>query len=620
MLPPDKFVDPVFIQKNLKSRFSLEMPVHAVVSVLKRACKKKLIEVRNQKYRLTESGQKYLEKLEANTDVERRINEVRDDIIHFFNGRGIEINAKQTDDILNLFLATNLEPLLQFADSSFSSELKLARANTNQIVLTEYIEDAEKKKPAIFKTLKDMILGSLISVVLKTSDASEIASLEKRRFKKCKVYFDTNVLLAILGLTRPEFVKPAKELKSLLDSFNFEMFVFDFTIDEVSDLLSKYPSKAIRYPMSVKVDSLFSNLKINGWDKSDVREFIAGIEETLHAQGITVECTEINNLDVYDPLDESLRGAINRHKPQQDKLNQNHDLAAVEMIEKLRGKNVRRLEDSRAFFLSSDKNLWKFDLIEMGHNQKKTIPEVVLDRFLATMLWLKNPNSDPPLATIIAAHSSNLFVNRKIWDKFYNVLRELHDEDEIKEKDISTLFFDNYIQDALVGLEESDVNEVTREFVLDKVEEAAKRPTEAVKEAIDKKEEDLLKHLDKELTKKASESEKAWFRKLKKIRNNIKISSKSSARKRIGAGRIILAITAGIPLLVVLRSAILNKDFNRFYIICGFITIFLFISGIAFGSWQEFWNRWIDKYEDKIYRLRIKNAGIDDIEKLDKSD
>ena len=67
---------------------------------------------------------------------------------------------------------------------------------------------------------------------------------------------------------------------------------------------------------------------------------------------------------------------MSKYKPDQGLLYQNHDLAAINMIERMRRHPVRRIEDSKAFLLTSDGKLSQFDFIELGHKESSTVCEV----------------------------------------------------------------------------------------------------------------------------------------------------------------------------------------------------------------------------------------------------
>ena len=82
VLPPNKFADSDIIQRNLKEKFDIEMPLHVLRTVLNRARRRGYIEQKEKQYKLTKSGLEYLDKLEADREVERRITALLKDMEH----------------------------------------------------------------------------------------------------------------------------------------------------------------------------------------------------------------------------------------------------------------------------------------------------------------------------------------------------------------------------------------------------------------------------------------------------------------------------------------------------------------------------------------------------------
>jgi len=209
------------------------------------------------------------------------------------------------------------------------------------------------------------------------------------------------------------------------------------------------------------VDTLYSSLNKQGWTKTRAKEFVANIESILQENGIEIEWEEDIDLNTYSPKNEDLRNLIREYKPLQSVYHQNHDLAAIEKIEELRGKPIRKIEDSKVFFLTSDIRLSRLNFTKMGHKENGTVCEAYLDRLLTNILWLKDPCMELPLKSIIAAYSRDLFIKRRIWDKFYEALQQLRQEKKVDDENISTLFYHGYIEDILKDIDEQESDKIT---------------------------------------------------------------------------------------------------------------------------------------------------------------
>ena len=609
-LPADRFMDSGSAQRSLMEKFGLEMPLHVLGTVVNRAERRDYIEQKGKQYKLTKKGLEYLDKLETDKEVERRINALLKDMGQFFTESNVSINSDQIHNLLLSFLRKNIEPLTEFINPSVTlSKLVVPKLGGNESLLLEYIKSAEQQKPEHYKTLQDMVLGSIISVILYIEEPSKIAEIRTRKFKHCQIFLDTNFVFSILELDTPEFTEPAKELLDLLKKYRFELKVFSFTVDEISRVINGYSRGAYRYPTTVHVNTLYSNLKRKSWTTTNAREFIANIESILSEKGIQIEWqTQDIDLRTYIPKNEELRNTIIRYKPSQDLFSQNHDIAAVEKIREFRGKPIRNFEDSRVFFLTSDAGLSKFNFIEMRHKEDATVCEVILDRLIANILWLKDPSSKPPLGTIITAYSRDLFIERRIWDRFYEVLQQLKQQEKVKDDNISMLFYHDYIEDVLKELNENEVDKITPEFTLDVIEKASKLPEEEVRKKVEEKEKEFLQRLREKVSEKEQEKDREWLERLKKIKDGLRESAESKANRdsTICASALTLLVLVGMYGLYLVCKKIGAVEFLAI-IIGGSSSI-----GILGGIWTKFRRYLKSKLCNRIYKQKLKEIKLNE--------
>ena len=283
-----------------------------------------------------------------------------------------------------------------------------------------------------------------------------------KKFDRTKVYFDTNFAFSVLGLHYDEYNVPAHELFHLMRGEGvFEFKVFDFTVDEMVSVLRNYLTEKHYYLPNIKVGSIFSSIKSKRWTQSDMKEFIVRIEEKLWKEGISIEATGVD-LQHYDPQREEYRTALKKYKTWQNMRGQNHDLAAIEKISAIRKSPVRRIEAAKALLLTSDMRLARYDFCERGHRERETLCEVIADRLLTNMLWLKHPNivKELSLTSIISIHSRHLFIDREVWKRFYTTMMDLRKRGSIDERDISILIYDNHIQDILKTYNPEEAGEI----------------------------------------------------------------------------------------------------------------------------------------------------------------
>lgn len=516
------------IQKRIRDNSGLDIPQHSLSTIITRAKKKDYVVQKKGRFWLTEKGSRYLDTLEPESAVERRVNQLFQDMRTYVNVQlGSSLSLSNTYDIVLSFIHANIDPFLEFCnpDSSVLERGLSKQDNTAyDRVLVRYFEVAKKRKPSHYRTLTDIVYGSVISVTASNRDIAEV----NKKFARTKIFLDTNYLFSVLELDVPEFSRPAKELFDLLKLYKFEVRTFDFTIDEMVGVLKGYAKEQHLFAPGVPVDSIYSSLKNRGFTSEDVREFILGIEGRIWKLGVEIEPTTVQ-LRNYKPLEDEYRTKLSRYKPDQGPISQNHDLAAIQKIKEIRKTPKREIENSRAFFLTSDLRLSKFNFLEMGHRQKATVCEVIPDKLLTNILWLKNPSitKDIPLKLIIAIHSRGMFIDRRIWRRFFETVRKLREEGKIADKDISMIFYDHRVEKVLGVYDNTQTDEITSELVLEQIESASKLIDDETKEKIKKQKEIFEKRLTEVELKKNREFEI----RLSKIKDKLRARARRKAKR-----------------------------------------------------------------------------------------
>jgi len=516
------------IQKKISQDFALYIPLHALATILSRARKLGYVtpaRINPALHQISEQGLTFVGALEAVRDVERRVNYFITDIKEFFLANGTETTAVQIKKDLNSFIGSNVQTFIEFVSPAQEQTLPTFQPSVeHEKLLVEYLKMIQKAKPAEYKVLCEIVHGSIISATLSATGHPDLASIGTRRFSRLVVYLDTNFLFSLLEYHTSEINTAAQELVSLLNQHGIKIKVFDFTLAEACSVIHHYPERSKEYPSFVRVDSIYSNLKMKGWALSDVQNFIMNTEKIVIEKGVEIEAAPDIELRSYEPKDPSLRGSMAAYKVQQRASGANHDLAAIEKIKKMRKGRTKFIEDSGAFFLTSDIALYQFNLLGMGHKEEGTVGEIVLDRLLAIILWLKNPSLTIPLTTIIANHSRSLLIDQQVWEKFYKVLMQVKREGKATDEQIATLFYHNQIENVLSSLDSKQISEVDTSFVMAQIEASKHRNDESFAT----KQEEIKSLLSQKSEAEGLASE--YFGKISGIKKAIKNGSAKLAR------------------------------------------------------------------------------------------
>lgn len=592
------------IQSKLKQDYAIEMPSHVATNVLNRAERRDYVAYDRKRFQLTSQGTHYLGQLETEAEVERRLNALINDIATFFRENNTPIKENDIADLLYSFVLDNLQPLVECVNPSAKVEFDIETSDKHNNLLVRYIRNAEKQKPDEFHTIQDVVFGSIISIILYTQQPADLDSL-MNRFEHCQAFLDTNYIFSVLGFDADEFNEPANELFNLLKQAGFVIKAFDFTLNEIAHTLSFFPEEEYRYSQAVNVNSVCNRLKRRGWTRTQVAELIANLEEVLTKKGISIEWDTGIDLNSFEPKGNGrLRSRLTQYKPQYNTLTQNHDLAAIEKVKQCRGHPVRQLQSCKALFLTSDNGLSRFNFIEMGHKDNRTVSEVILDRLLTNILWLRNPSSRLPIKSIVAAHSRSLFVQRRVWERFYDILKSLRQQEKVQDEHISMLFYHGYIESVLSKFGDGEADKITEEFALETIEKAAKFREEETTKLMKEQEKQFVKQLKEAVSKKEIQEEREWLNTIQDSKASIRTHAEESIRKRlIGVKSAILAGLC-IPFMICFVSG----DWNRLWQIISIVTLCLgFLQFLAPRLWDGMRERWLHS----LYTRRLKEAKLD---------
>jgi len=607
----NKIMDKDEILIYLKDKYSIKMPIHVLDTILDRLVRQRFINRKRNYFEIRQKGIDYSETFIDENIINRNINALIDDIFNFYNDKKMFLNRSEIKELLINVINENLYDLIEYINPSISTDKKYIKFEDKYKILEDYIRIANEKKPEHYKTLQDMIFGSLISSILYTEGYHDLLSIRKPPVKDLIIYLDTNYIFYLLDMDHEIYAKPAMELHALMSLNNIKLKVFSFTIDEICRVIGNYGSEHYKYASSIQVNTMYSSLKIKGWTKFHAREFILNIEKILGDKGIEVEWVPKYEVDNFKPQNINHLENILKYKPDISENTLIHDLLAIEKINKIRVRPVRMFDRSKAFFLTSDIRLNTFNMLEMGHKNNSTICETMLDRTLTNLLWLKNPNNNPSLESIISFHKSDLFVKKSIWETFYKTLLYLKKERKIDNEDIVTLFYTINIEEVLKQFNDKEVHKIDSDFVMEQIDKSRNIEGEIryeIKEQLKSEYDKIFDEKIKETElKKEQEKQLEWNEKISKIKINIIESSQKTANEYA----IILSSSLCVLMIIGIYALynFLNKyNFNDFFTFI--VSILLGGSGIL-GIYSKIRNKIKIYYENILIENRMNELIID---------
>lgn len=620
---------------GLESSFKIKMPYHVLDTILDRLVNMKYVRVRNKHYTIRKIGVEYRDEIDDERYIEAKINALMEDIYQETKETYEINNVKEIRDIIFGVIRNNLHDVVDIINPSMELEHDKIELHKELDLVHFYSILAEEKKPDHYKTFREMVFGSLISLILYTRGSLDLQTLSTKKMSDVVLYLDTNYIIFLLELESKEFTQPAVELYNLISLNDIQLKVFEFTVNELARVFSGYGKKLGRYPENVEIGHLYSHLKRAGWTKSSVREFIINIDSILKEKNIQIDSEHSVNPLTYRVKNPVFIEKIIKYKPDLSKSGIIHDLISIDIIEELRKKPKRRFENTKHFFLTSDLKLNEFNYVEMRHKENGTIGEVISDRALTNLLWLKNPQSMPSLSSIIATHAKEVLIKPSIWEAFYNNLSKLKEDGTVSDDDITMLFYDNNMEDMLKTYNESDVGEINEEFILENIEKARDvetilkhELTTSISKEYDEKIKEVEKGHEEILRKQKTELEKSKIDEIGKIKysNNeewlvfykdLKERTKNTSEKESNLYSLILSGFITVLYVFILFTAWNYCTLNNILENYKFIISVLGLGGIT-GIFTRVRKELKQVIQGRLFNEKMNELNISELEKVKK--
>ncbi len=488
--------------------------------------------------------------------------------------------------------------------------------NPTDYYIAKYISElSENGDKAINMAITKIIDGLYISKVIYFDYEADIEISSK--LKDSVFYFDTGIMLQVLGLkTTAENLQGKYLLESIL-SMNGSVKCFEHVLQEVDSIIVSYINcKFIRKRPMWRTLEHFDE---NSYTKALVESFRTRLRSKIGSLKIEIVDTpdygdiekNLKNGEVQQYIDEDglaqfLENKI-QYKNKEDSEQLSNDVKSIASIFILRkGKKCHIFEKSKAIFLTNNKDLTYFTNSYLGELREDNVPPIMNDIDCAAILWLKTYSLNAksrtyPKLQLIQNAVLALEPNSEFIHEFTRVVDLYEKEEKISCEEADLLRNDFHIKRDIMAETEGCVSKIedTFEYCKDR----------------------YLTKFTKELNEKAAVERKAIYRKLEEKEEEdratkeriSKYADEVSAKKADRLNKA-LNIILGIAFLIMVYFCIkLNFDgINfEFSIEGGFSVLIIILSIIDMISprmknIQKIKNKKVKEYSDNIRQKIIK--------------
>lgn len=453
------------LQSWMKVTYGMQIPQNALKLVLNRAAKKGYITRQEGTY---VPNLEVLASLNFGTryqDIIRQQDAAISKLVKFASDR-FDTTLTITD-AENALLAHIQKHDLEILDCLVGGEAaptsKLESTPRLDYIVTSFVRECQKSDPEGFKYIDTIVKGHFLSYTLFFPDLGQV----KRRFHMTEIYFDTALLLRILGYEGVARQDSCKELLDLLYREGATSKCFRHTRDEVHSVLYAC-MLTMQRGESEHVSPTLLHLRRTGYGPSEVELELSLLDSKIESSGIRIvdKPAYVSKWQVDEgKLDKALEDETEYWH---DRLRQRkHDVDCLSAIYRLRkGRETTYVEDSVAIFVTANSALCKVGtrLFQTeGYIDKDCVPVAITDYGLTALLWVKTPMAAPdlPAKFVIAECYAAVEPNERLWRKYTQIVSRLKQNQKISANDYYLLRHSQLAHNELMELTMGDENMIT---------------------------------------------------------------------------------------------------------------------------------------------------------------
>ena len=366
------------IQKAILKEFSLDIPIDIVRRLLRKIEETSTIENQPKLYLYKDQSFEIKDYtfFEFEEVIEKKKNEIAE-VEEYFK-KFCNIHNVQRGEYSSIF---------EFIDRN---KLSIARylGSTNEYNedgKTKFLLEAQfteyfKNIPAIYETIKDIYLGSIISTYIEYKTKDSKTNIE--------LLYDTNFVVGLLNLNTPESSQTCNKLVEISKSLGFKQYVMHLTITETQNLLKARAENFDTAFLARKVnpEDIYTACDRQGLNKSDLQRISDNLQEILENKGIHI----LHNVEKYRNMAKHSKEYEHILKFRNTKAAALHDVTATYYVNDKRAKRIYDFEDVNCWFVHNSNTPVKSG----GELDSKAIryqPEHIKADDLLNILWLTTP-------------------------------------------------------------------------------------------------------------------------------------------------------------------------------------------------------------------------------------
>ena len=405
------------------------------------------------------------------SSVQRRITALVEKLRTFALAAGQDWSIEEAEQALRLYVEEWHRALAILAAEyrGDSCQPRLVNDAATDYVVANFFLEIQDQDPVAFEWVLDVIKASMITAGLYL----DLGRLSQTFSDQTTAYLDTpNILDLLVG--DEDSRAAAEELVELCREMNVQLACFDHTRDEVRHVLegTARSMRLARGPDGARPSSHGLEERCSASDLEKVSQELA---DRLGEYGIAVKRKPLwNGNSTTDELrlDEVLQEVVGYAKG----ATRRRDVESIVAVHQIRrGEQPTRMEDGRAFLITSNRDLARASGRHFGTDAlPASVPVVLTHHDFATLLWLKSPTERPdlPWKQLLADCRAAVRPSESLWAQYLDEVDRLAEQGAIGADTYLLARHSNEARRALMERTHGDKGRVTSTTVTEALEEA----------------------------------------------------------------------------------------------------------------------------------------------------
>ena len=452
-------------QSYIKNEFGLTIYLNVLEIVLNRISKDGIVEYnkKSKSYVLKNKKDIHIEQFEEQREHNKESYlKVQQAFYDFLQNKNIQYdNDTASNALISYFCEYGIDVIAR-------NSLDIPKSQLWHFRVGEFVQYIFANNALIEKYIIEIAQGGMISSILFKDETYK----KRQQFRNTKIYYDTPLLMHILGYSGKAFQDSAMEMTTLLLNQGAELGCFERNIDELEGILDAYATRYNNHTLSKSYN--FEHFITSGVTPRDISEMKAVISSRLRKLKIVVE--DFPSYEKYEDnidwvkFDDHVKTSIHYNDPRR----RDNDVQSIAAIYRLRGvRTYKYFETCTALFVTTNKRLSyitrKYFEEEYKHSGK---PVIVDDTYLTGLIWSKLNGTSEKLPTlkIMADALASQTIPSEFWNEVVQKVKQYEDENLITHMEYECFVEDLYTKRNIYDVIEDDVEKLNPGSVRDIVD------------------------------------------------------------------------------------------------------------------------------------------------------